>query len=326
MRKVALITGVTGQDGWYLARLLKDKGYIVHGTTTMNKPNAGELTYSVEANAFMHYMDLTDPVGIQHVIDMVEPDEIYNLAAQSHVGLSFDYPMYTYNVTGIGAASVFHAALQHQRKTGNEVRVYQASSSEMFGNARTSIQDEDTPFAPCSPYACAKVFAHNAAQTYSEAFDLFVCRGVLFNHESPRRGSGFVTQKVCRAAAKIKANQQDTLILGNLNSTRDWGYAGDYVKAMWAMMQQDTPDTFVIATGVEHSIQELLEAAFGCVDLDYTDYVQTSPEFMRANDVTHLCGDSEKARFTFGWEAEVSFESMVEHMVAAQVQALAREQ
>jgi len=324
MHSVALITGVTGQDGWYLSKLLKSKGYIVHGTTTMNKPNTGELSYSSENNAFMHYMDLTDPVGIQYVIDTVAPDEIYNLAAQSHVGLSFKHPTYTYNVTGLGAASVFHAALQYQNRTGNQVRVYQASSSEMFGNAETAIQDEDTSLAPCSPYACAKVFAHNVAETYSQAFDLFVCRGILFNHESPRRGSGFVTQKICSAAAKIKANRQDTLILGNIESTRDWGYAGDYVNAMWQMMQQDKPDSYVVATGIEHSIEELLEIAFGYLDLDYTKYVQTSEEFVRANDVTHLCGDAEKARFTFGWKPEVSFQSMVEHMVAAQMQALAQ--
>jgi len=315
MTKTALITGATGQDGWYLAKLLKEKGYTVHGTTTMSKPGVGELTTSPEDPCNLHYFDLTDPNGILSLLQVVEPDEVYNLAAQSHVGLSFIQPTYTFAATGQGAVNVFEACRQYRDFTKKEIRIYQASSSEMFGNSGAFQQHESTPFDPCSPYAVAKVYAHHAAHVYRDAYGMKIWSGILFNHESIRRGAGFVTKKVCKAAAQIQVGVQDTLTLGNMDSARDWGYAGDYVEAMWLMLQSEKPDDYVVATGVTHTIYDLVDIAFGQVGLNWRNHVTTDSSMFRENDVVHLRGDASKITRELGWQPKQTFRGLIHMMV-----------
>lgn len=279
--KRALITGITGQDGSYLAELLLDKGYEVHGiirrTSTFNTDRIDHVyvdPHSEEAKLFLHYGDLTDGTMLRRILEQVQPQEVYNLGAQSHVRVSFDSPEYTVDAVGMGTLRILEAVRDYQQRTGQEVRFYQAGSSEMFGKVQEIPQKETTPFYPRSPYACAKVYAHWQTINYRESYNLFACNGILFNHESPRRGETFVTRKITRAVARIVAGQQKKLYLGNLDSKRDWGYAKDYVQAMWLMLQQDRPDDYVVATNETHSIREFLDIAFNHVNLDWHDYVE----------------------------------------------------
>ncbi|HLX37364.1 MAG TPA: GDP-mannose 4,6-dehydratase, partial [Candidatus Binataceae bacterium] len=258
--------------------------------------------------------------GIRRIIEQVRPDEVYNLAAQSHVRISFDQPEYTADVVGLGALRLLEALRDHNKRHGRQARLYQAGSSEMYGKVREIPQRETTPFHPRSPYACAKVYAHWQTVNYREAYDLFAVNGILFNHESPRRGENFVTRKITRSLGRIKVGLQDKLSLGNLEAKRDWGFAGDYVEAMWLMLQQETPDDYVIATGETHSVQEFLELAFGCLELDWHKYVETDPRFFRPSEVDVLCGDSGKARRMLGWQPKVTFKDLVALMVDADLQ------
>lgn len=328
-RRRALVTGITGQDGSYLAELLLAKGYEVHGIVRRaSSPNTGRIEHLMNdqpeiAGLQLHYGDLSDGGGLTGLVLEIEPDEIYNLAAQSHVRVSFDKPLYTMDITGVGALRVLEAARQLGRR--KEVRVYQASSSEMFGAAPEFPQNESTPFRPQSPYACAKVYAYYQTINYREAYDLFACNGILFNHESPRRGETFVTRKITRAVGRIREGFQEKLYLGNLDSKRDWGFAKDYVEAMWLMLQQEEPDDFVIATGQSHCIRECLELAFGHAGLNWEDYVEIDPRYFRPTDVSILQGDCSKARKQLGWEPRTSFEELIRLMVDSDCQLAARE-
>lgn len=329
MPRRALITGITGQDGSYLAELLLSKGYEVHGIVRRASSfNTGRLEeiyqdpHESGARLFLHYGDLADGQGLTNIVLDVEPDEIYNLGAQSHVRVSFDNPVYTYDVTGGGALRVLEAARQLNKR--KEVRVYQASSSEMFGDAGAP-QSEKTPFQPRSPYACAKVYAFYQTINYREAYDMFSCNGILFNHESPRRGETFVTRKITRAATRIEAGLQKKLFLGNLDAKRDWGFAGDYVEAMWMMLQQETPDDFVIATNETHTIKDFLDAAFEIVGLDWQDYVEIDPKYFRPTEVPLLLGDCSKAKEQLKWEPRTSFKQLVEMMINSDRQLAAVE-
>lgn len=317
----ALITGITGQDGYYLARLLLQKGYDVHGivrrSSVMNRVRIDQLKSEVPDQAHritMHYGDLTDNASILHRVLELEPDEIYNLGAQSHVRVSFDKPMYTQQVNADGALNVLEAArLLNRTKT---VKVYQASTSEMFGGLPGTVpQSEKTPFHPRSPYGCAKVAAFHYTVHYRESRDLFATNGILFNHESPLRGESFVTRKITLAATRIAEGLQSELKLGNTKAQRDWGFAGDYVEAMWLMLQHETPDDFVIATGVMRSIEDFLDATFGMLDLDWHDYVTIDPYYFRPTEVHELRGDPTKAKEVLGWEAGTSLEELVRIMV-----------
>ena len=321
----ALITGVAGQDGSYLAELLLAKGYDVHGVVRRSSsinthrldgiyhdPHEGGVEFT------LHYGDITDSGGLCRLLQEIEPDEVYHLAAQSHVHVSFELPEYTADVTGTGTIRLLEAI----RTTRLATRFYQASSSEMFG-AAPPPQSEATPFHPRSPYACAKVFAYHATVNYREAYGMFAVNGILMNHESPRRGETFVTRKITRAVARIEAGRQDVLFLGNLDAKRDWGYAGDYVDAMWRMLQQETPEDFVIATGEAHSVREFCEVAFAHVGLDWQKYVQADPRYLRPSEVDHLVGDASKASRLLGWEPKVSFDELVRMMVDADRKALA---
>ena len=319
MSRRALITGITGQDGSYLAELLLSKGYEVHGIVRRASSfNTGRLEdiyqdpHESGARLFLHYGDLADGQGLTNIVLDVEPDEIYNLGAQSHVRVSFDNPVYTYDVTGGGALRVLEAARQLNKR--KEVRVYQASSSEMFGDAGAP-QSETTPFQPRSPYACAKVYAFYQTINYREAYDMFACNGILFNHESPRRGETFVTRKITRAATRIEAGLQKQLFLGNLDAKRDWGFAGDYVEAMWMMLQHEKPDDFVIATNETHTIKDFLDAAFTIVGLDWQDYVEIDPKYFRPTEVPLLLGDCSKSKAELKWEPRTSFKQLVEMMI-----------
>ncbi len=309
MTQVALITGISGQDGWYLSELLASKGYEVHGLIACKKPGIGETADN------LHYSDLTDSSNLFEILQRVKPDEVYNLGAQSHVRLSFEVPIYTADVTGVGALRVLEAIRGHQQASGRQVKFYQASSSEMFGQVAESPQTEKTPFHPRSPYGCAKLFAHWQTINHRESYDMFTCNGILFNHESPRRGEGFVTRKITQAAARIKLGLQDSLKLGNLDARRDWGFAGDYVEAMWLMLQQDKPDDFVVATGETHSVREFLGEVFGHLELDWNDFVSTDEQFYRPAEVELLLGDASKAREELGWEPKVSFAELARMMV-----------
>ncbi len=318
----ALITGITGQAGSYLAEFLLDKGYEVHGVIRRASTfNTGRIDHIYQdphtqpRRLVLHYGDLCDGGGLTDIVLKTEPDEIYNLGAQSHVRVSFDQPLYTVDVVAAGAMRMLEAARQLQRH--KEVRFYQASSSEMFGKVDEVPQRETTRFHPRSPYACAKVFAFHQTVNYREAYDLFACNGILFNHESPRRGETFVTRKITRAATRIREGVQEKLYLGNLSAKRDWGYAGDYVEAMWLMLQQDRPEDYVIATGESHSVQEFLELAFERVGLDWREYVETDPRYLRPAEVDLLVGDASKAREQLGWTPATSFERLVEIMVDA---------
>lgn len=328
MTKRAFITGITGQDGSYLAELLLEKGYEVHGLVRRSSSfSTGRINHIYNdrhdqgAKLFLHYGDVTDAGHLSGLLRELEPSEVYNLAAQSHVRVSFDQPAYTVDVDAIGALNVFEAV----RGMKEPARVYQASSSEMFGLVQEVPQSEKTPFYPRSPYACAKVYAHWQTVNYREAYGLFACSGILFNHESPRRGETFVTRKVTRAATRIKLGLQDKLYMGNLDAKRDWGFAGDYVEAMWRMLQQDEADDFVIATGETHSVRELLEQAFACVDLNWEDHVEVDQRYFRPSEVDLLLGDPKKAMETLGWKPKVDFPELVRMMVENDL-AMAREE
>ncbi len=327
MAKIALITGVTGQDGSYLAELLLTKGYEVHGIVRRSSSFATARIdhlrrgFEVPGEGLqLHYGDLGDGTGLRRIIEQVRPDEVYNLAAQSHVRISFDQPEYTADVVGLGALRLLETLRDHNQRHGRVARLYQAGSSEMFGKAAEVPQKETTPFHPRSPYACAKVYAHWQTVNYREAYDLFAVNGILFNHESPRRGENFVTRKITRSVGRIKVGLQNNLLLGNLEAKRDWGFAGDYVEAMWLMLQQERPDDYVIATGETHSVQEFLELAFEWVELDWHKYVDTDPRFFRPSEVDLLCGDSTKARRVLGWQPKVKFHELVSMMVDADLQ------
>ncbi|HEX6188527.1 MAG TPA: GDP-mannose 4,6-dehydratase [Pyrinomonadaceae bacterium] len=316
----ALITGITGQDGSYLAELLLSKGYEVHGTirraSSFNTARIDHLYTDPHINGvrlFLHYGDIADSTNLIKLLYRIQPDEIYHLAAQSHVRVSFDIPEYTGDVTGLGTIRILEAI----RETGLKSKFYQASSSEMFGKVLETPQSERTPFYPRSPYGAAKVYAYWATVNYREAYGMFAANGILFNHESPRRGETFVTRKITRAVARIKANLQDKLYLGNLDAKRDWGYAKEYVEAMWLMLQQDKPEDYVIATGETHSVREFLTEAFSYADLDWQDYVVMDPKYLRPSEVELLVGDASKARKTLGWEPKVTFRDLVRLMVDA---------
>ncbi len=327
--KKAIITGVTGQDGSYLSELLLEKGYEVHGiirrTSTFNTDRIDHIyqdPHNPEAELFLHYGDLTDGTTLRRILEEVEPSEIYNLGAQSHVRVSFDAPEYTADTVAMGTLRLLEAVRDYRRRTGNNVRFYQAGSSEMFGKVQDVPQKETTPFYPRSPYACAKVYAHWQTLNYRESYDMFACNGILFNHESPRRGETFVTRKITRALARIVAGQQKDLYLGNLDSKRDWGYAKDYVRAMWLMLQQEQPDDYVVATGETYSVREFLEVAFGYVNLNWQDYVKFDERYLRPAEVELLIGDPAKAKAKLDWEPSVTFEELVGLMVEADMRSL----
>ena len=328
MAKKALITGITGQDGSYLSEFLLEKGYEVHGiirrTSTFNTDRIDHIytdPHSNDARLFLHYGDLTDGTTLRRILEIVQPDEIYNLGAQSHVRVSFDSPEYTADAVGMGALRLLEALRDYQKRTGFDVRFYQAGASEKFGKVREVPQAEDTPFYPRSPYACAKVFAHWQTVNYRESYDLFACNGILFNHESPRRGETFVTRKITRAVAQIVSGKQEKLYMGNLDAKRDWGYAKDYIKAMWLMLQQDKADDYVVATGETHSVKEFLDIAFSYVNLNWEDYVAFDERYLRPTEVDLLVGDPGKAKSQLGWEPTVSFVELVKLMVEADFQA-----
>lgn len=316
----ALITGITGQDGSYLAELLLTKGYEVHGIVRRASSfNTGRLQHIYEdihapdPSLVLHYGDLSDGTSLSNLVFSIEPDEIYNLGAQSHVRVSFDQPLYTVDIDALGTLRLLEAARQlHQRQ---EVRVYQASSSEMYGKVHEVPQSETTPFHPRSPYACAKVYSFHQTVNYREAYGMFACNGILFNHESPRRGETFVTRKITRAATRIREGLQDKLYLGNLDAKRDWGYAKDYVEAMWLMLQQNEPDDFVIATGETHSVQEFLELAFNEVGLSWREHVDIDSRYLRPSEVDLLLGDASKTKQKLGWQPKTSFNELVRIMV-----------
>ncbi len=324
--RTALITGITGQDGSYLSELLLDKGYSVHGivrhTSVSNTVRIDHLLSNPDlAERFrLHYGNLRDSDSIRHAIESILPDEIYNLGAQSHVRDSFDQPEHTVDVTGTSVIRLLEAVRDVRSKHGKEIRYYQAGSSEMFGSA-TPPQHETTRFEPRSPYACAKVYAHYQVVNYRESYGLFAANGILFNHESPRRGETFVTRKITKAAARIKLGLQDKLAMGNLDVKRDWGFAGDYVDAMWRILQHHEPDDFVIATGKSHSLRDFLAMAFGHLDLDWNDYVEIDPRFYRPADVPHVQGDASKAKELLGWEPTKTVEDIAIMMVEADLAA-----
>ena len=321
----ALITGITGQDGSYLAELLLSKGYEVHGlrrrASSFNTSRIDHLIndfrHNREAKLFLDYADLTDSTSLIKLLYKLKPDEIYNLAAQSHVHVSFEIPEYTGDVTGLGAVRILEAV----RESGIDTRIYQASSSEMFGSSPPP-QNESSPFHPRSPYACSKVFAYHTAVNYRESYGMYVSNGILFNHESPRRGENFVTRKVTRAIARIKRGLQDKHYLGNLEARRDWGYAPEYVEAMWQMLQQQKSDDYVIATGESRSVEEFVVAAFEHAGMDWRDFVESDPVYYRPADVDLLAGDASKAKEQFGWEPQTRFSELVRILVDADIQQL----
>jgi GDPmannose 4,6-dehydratase len=317
MAKKALITGITGQDGSYLAELLLSKGYEVHGivrrSSTFNTSRIEPIysdPHNPQARLFLHYGDLTDGSGLRQVLTACQPDEVYNLGAQSHVRVSFDQPVYTVQVDAVGTLRL----LESIRDLGLPTKFYQASSSEMYGKVVETPQKEDTPFYPRSPYGCAKLFSYWQTVNYRESYGLFGCNGILFNHESPRRGETFVTRKITRGATRIKEGLQDKLFMGNMEAKRDWGFAGDYVEAMWLMLQQDEPDDFVIATGETHSVQEFAEAVFGMLGLDWRKYIEIDPRYFRPAEVDLLLGDASKAKQKLGWQPKVTFEALAKMM------------
>jgi len=323
--KKALVTGITGQDGSYLAELLLDKGYEVHGiirrASTFNTSRIDHLYADPHINdirLFLHYGDIADSTNLIKLLYRIQPDEIYHLAAQSHVRVSFDIPEYTGDVTGLSTVRILEAV----RETGLSARFYQASSSEMFGKVQEVPQKESTPFYPRSPYGAAKVYAYWATVNYRESYGLFACNGILFNHESPRRGETFVTRKITRAVAHIKRGLEDKLYLGNLDAKRDWGYAKEYVEAMWLMLQREEPDDYVIATGETHTVREFLEEAFSYAGLDWREHVEIDPKYYRPSEVDLLVGDASKARRDLGWEPKTTFKELVRLMVDADMVAL----
>ena len=328
MTRRALITGITGQDGSYLAELLLQKGYEVHGLIRRSSTFATERVehlyldpHEAGTRLFLHYGDLSDGNSLSRLLQQVAPDEVYNLGAQSHVAVSFQNPLYSADVDALGTLRLLEAL----RQVDGPVRFYQASSSEMYGKTLTVPQNEATPFYPRSPYAVAKVFSFWQTVNYREAYGIHASNGILFNHESPRRGETFVTRKITRAATRIKMGLQDRLYLGNLDAEREWGYAGDYVEAMWLMLQQDQPDDYVIATGERHSVREFCERAFGLLDLDASEFVAVDERYLRPTEVELLQGDSTKARRALGWEPKVRIDELLKMMVSADLD-LARQE
>jgi len=314
--KKALVTGITGQDGSYLAELLLEKGYEVHGLVRRSSSfNTWRIDH-VRDQLVLHYGDLVDQNSLMRALEAVGPDEVYNLAAQSHVKVSFEMPEYTTDVTAIGVLRVLDAV----RDLGLHTRVYQAGSSEMFGLVHETPQSERTPFHPRSPYAVSKVYGHWMSVNYRESYGMHVSNGILFNHESPRRGENFVTRKITMAVAAIKQGRARELRLGNLDAKRDWGYAKDYVEAMWRILQRETPDDYVIATGETHSVREFCEQAFGCVGLDWKDFVKVDPKYFRPAEVDMLLGDASKARRELGWQPQVTFRELAKLMVEADLE------
>ena len=316
----ALVTGVGGQDGSYLTEFLLAKNYQVHGMTP-----SGATSLPLDARVTMHHGDLGEGSNLLEILDRVQPTEVYNLGAQSHVQLSFELPVYTGLVTGLGTLKLLDAIRQFQNRVGRPVRFYQASSSEMFGKTAQSLQNEQTPFHPRSPYACAKVYAYWQTINYREAYGLFACNGILFNHESPRRGEAFVTRKITRTATRIKLGLEHELRLGNIEAHRDWGFAGDYVEAMWLMLQQAEPDDYVVATGETHSVREFLDEVFGHLDLDWKQYVKYDKQFCRPAEVDALRGDSTKARQKLNWAPRVTFRELARVMTEADLRLARRE-
>ncbi|MBX3022820.1 MAG: GDP-mannose 4,6-dehydratase [Bdellovibrionales bacterium] len=320
--KKALITGITGQDGSYLAELLLEKGYQVHGIIRRSSSfNTGRIMHifqevqESDSRLVLHYGDLSDASSLEKLIDVIQPDEIYNLGAQSHVRVSFDQPIYTMDIVGNGTLRLLEAV----KNTGayKTTRLYQASSSEMYGRVHEVPQKETTPFYPRSPYACAKVFAFHQSVNYREAYDMYVCNGILFNHESPRRGETFVTRKITRGLARILAGFDKKIYLGNLDAKRDWGFAKDYVEAMWLMLQQKEAEDFVIATGETHSVRDFLNLAFKCVGKSWEEHVEIDPRYLRPTEVDLLLGDASKAHQKLGWKPKTSFKDLVQIMVHA---------
>ena len=321
--KRALVTGITGQDGSYLAELLLEKGYEVHGLIRRSSSfNTGRIDHLYQdphlkdARLFLHFGDLADSSGLNRLLRKLRPDEIYNLGAQSHVRVSFDIPEYTADVTGLGTIRLLDAIIE----SGIDAKFYQASSSEMFGKVQEVPQSEATPFYPRSPYGCAKVFSFWTTVNYREAYSIHASNGILFNHESPRRGETFVTRKITRAIARIVAGRQNKLYLGNLDAQRDWGYAKDYVEAMWLMLQQPSGDDFVVATGETHSVRDFLKRAFRCVGREWSEYVEIDPRYYRPSEVDLLLGDASKAQEKLGWKPQCSFEELVTLMVRADLE------
>jgi GDPmannose 4,6-dehydratase len=328
MQKKALITGITGQDGSYLAEFLMAKGYLVHGIVRRSSSfNTDRLEHLYvdphvrNAKLFLHYGDLVDGIGLREILTRVRPDEVYNLGAQSHVRVSFDQPVYTVQSDALGTINLLEAI----RDTGFPTKFYQASSSEMYGKVVETPQTETTPFHPRSPYACAKVFSYWQTVNYREAYNMYAVNGILFNHESPRRGETFVTRKITRAATRIKEGLQDKLFLGNLDAKRDWGFAGDYVEAMWLMLQADKPQDFVLATGETHSVREFLDEVFGHLQLDWKKYVEVDPRYFRPAEVDLLLGDAAKARKELGWTPRVTFKALAQMMTDADWKLAKRE-
>lgn len=326
--KRAFITGITGQDGSYLAELLLKKGYEVHGlvrrTSSIKRERIDHLTEDHRVGAgrvFLHYGDLSDGSTLRTILGRVRPDEVYNLASQSHVRVSFDVPEYTSDITALGVVRL----LESIRELGLSPRFYQASSSEMFGGAQAKPLNEDTPFNPRSPYAASKAYAHQVTVNYREAYGFFAVNGVCFNHESPRRGETFVTRKITRALGRIKHGLQDRLFLGNLEARRDWGFAGDYVQAMWLMLQADAPDDYVVATGETHSVREFLELAADHAGVDISNRIEIDPRYFRPTEVDVLVGDASRARQKLGWKPSVSFEQLVKMMVDSDLGLAAKE-
>ncbi len=322
--KKALITGITGQDGSYLADLLLEKGYEVHGIIRRSSSfNTGRIDHNFKdfhdkgAKMFLHYGDLCDSSSLRHIMEKVNPDEVYNLGAQSHVKVSFEEPEYTVDVVALGTLRLLEAIRDYMPRAGKIIKFYQAGSSEMYGKVVETPQKETTPFYPRSPYSCAKVYGYWQTVNHRESYNMFAANGILFNHESPRRGETFVTRKITRAATRIKLGLQDKLFLGNLDAKRDWGFAGDYVKAMWMMLQQDEPDDYVIATGETYSVKCFLEKVFGYLNLDWNEFVRIDPVYFRPAEVDLLLGDSTKARQKLGWAPSVSFDELVRMMVDA---------
>lgn len=322
--KKALLTGITGQDGSYLSEFLLAKGYEVHGIIRRSSSfNTGRIDHiykdihNPDVALFLHYGDLSDGGNIRNLIEEIRPDEVYNLAAQSHVKVSFEQAEYTADVDGLGVLRILEAIRDFQKRNKKVIKFYQAGTSEMFGKVVEIPQKETTPFYPRSPYACAKVYAHWQTINYREAYGLFTVNGILFNHESPRRGETFVTRKITRAATRIKLGLQDKLYLGNLDAKRDWGFAGDYVEAMWLMLQAEKPDDYVVSTGETRSIKEFLDAVFKRLDMDWKKYVEMDSRYLRPSEVDLLIGDSSKIRTTLNWKPKVSFDQLVNMMVEA---------
>jgi GDPmannose 4,6-dehydratase len=317
----ALITGITGQDGAYLAEFLLERGYEVHGMVRRSSSEKFDRIGHLRDRIRLHQADLLDQLSLVRLVETTEPDELYNLAAQSFVPTSFVQPLLTGEFTALGVTRILEAV----RLVNRSIKFYQASSSEMFGSVREEPQNEDTPFWPRSPYGVAKVYGHWITVNYRESYELFACSGILFNHESPLRGMEFVTRKITNAVARIKLGLQEKLRLGNLDAQRDWGYAGDYVRAMWLMLSHDQPDDYVIATGVKHSVRDFARIAFAHVDLDWEKFVEVDPELLRPADVNTLRGDASKARRVLGWTPDVSFEQLVRMMVDADLERVKKE-